>query len=251
MHHSEGTPCLLLPTALHVVHGTISCGICLWTIGVISPSCVPSQLLVFLKPLAARVVQEAENALALCEHCSAVAKTFLYYQHCSQDKSTLATVKKMDSISAKSSITCKEVAKWGVLRLAPKQGLISQAEEWGTFSHLEPALLTTTERDTGKQGNHNTLTAKHPPPHDLQSTNSTSCWRYRKFSKQRGWNSMLNWHSEHSYLGASHSSSLCFCPCKPSLRVPVWNRSASPVGFTESWVWKTLCWAYWTSSYRY
>jgi len=59
-----------------------------------SPLCTPSLL-------TGRVSREAEKALMLCEHCSAVTKIFLSYQRCFQHKPKrnyiLATVKKINS----------------------------------------------------------------------------------------------------------------------------------------------------------
>lgn len=53
---------------------------CLWSVGISSQSCVPSQLLVHPSPLADGVEREAERALTRCKPCSVIFKTFSCFQ---------------------------------------------------------------------------------------------------------------------------------------------------------------------------
>ena len=71
------------------------------------PAVSPPNFLCTPSLLAGGVGWGAEKALTQCEHCSAVTKTSLNYQHCFQHYSKhspmLATVKKINSIPAKTS----------------------------------------------------------------------------------------------------------------------------------------------------
>lgn len=59
-----------------------------WSVGVSwGPAVSPLSFLCPLSLLADVVVWEAERALTLCEPCSAITRTSLNYQHCSQHES--------------------------------------------------------------------------------------------------------------------------------------------------------------------
>lgn len=126
----------------------------------------------------------------------------------------LATVKKINYTPAKSSITggCKA-------RSAEISSIVRPCKSRGGMRNVLSPWASPADHHWERQASRETTALSQP--NILLSTSSISCWRYRKFSKQCGWNSMLNWHCEHPHLGASCSSSLCFCPCKPSLHVPV------------------------------
>ena len=82
-------PFLLLHSALYAEHDVLWSGISLGSVGDSCPSCVPSQLLVPPQPLAGGAGWEAEKALALCKHRSAITRRSLCYQHCFQHKSKI------------------------------------------------------------------------------------------------------------------------------------------------------------------
>lgn len=97
LHHSKYSP---LPSSPHFIHWAWCHFGQLWSpaLAVSSPNLPCTHSL-----LTSLAIWKGEMALALCNPCSATTRTSLSYHHCVQHSSIPATVKKTNSIPAKTS----------------------------------------------------------------------------------------------------------------------------------------------------